>query len=269
MPELPEVEVVRRQLEPLLIERTITSAWAQASPRFVDAELAVGLRVSAVARRGKYLLLRGSGACGDAESLVVHLGMTGSLAVVDGEPAAGDYLRAHWSLNGRSLAYFDVRQFGRIAKVAGDNFSAIPTLAQMGPEPLDESFTAEAFWRNTRRSRQRIKTQLLSQRPVAGVGNIYADEALHAARINPAVRRITLAQASRLLAALRRVLHASIERGGTTLRDYTSLTGSGDNQRHLICYGRAGLPCTSCGTELRRRVYDGRSTVLCPSCQSR
>ncbi len=269
MPELPEVEVVRRQLEPLLAGRTVTSAWAQPSPRFAAAELAVGLTIGAVERRGKYLLLRGHVTQGDANTLVVHLGMTGSLAITDGEPVASTYLRACWGLGGRTLTYADVRQFGRIAWVTGDDYSSVATLAAMGPEPLDETFTADALWRNTRRSRQRIKTQLLSQRPVAGIGNIYADEALHAARINPAVRRISRAQAARLLAELRRLLTASIERGGTTLRDYTSLAGSGDNQHHLVCYGRAGLPCTACGTELRRRVYDGRSTVLCPACQRR
>lgn len=306
MPELPEVEVIRRQLEPLLVGRTVVGAWARASPRFAAAEGTVGLTIGEVRRRGKYLLLRGrrqteptdqpaTQSATQSATLVIHLGMTGSLAVADAGRQAGraathhrapapdaergdnPYLRAAWHLAAssdspcasRTLTYSDVRQFGRIATVTGDDFSSIPTLAQMGPEPLEATFTAEAFWRNTRRSAQRIKTQLLSQRPVAGVGNIYADEALHRARINPAVRRITRAQAARLLSELRAVLAASIERGGTTLRDYASLTGSGDNQRHLICYGRAGEGCTTCGTELRRRVFDGRSTVLCPSCQSR
>ena len=143
-----------------------------------------------------------------------------------------------------------------------------PTLAALGPEPLDPTTTGDELWRALRRSRSRVKTQLLSQRPIAGVGNIYADEALWRARVHPARRTVTRADATRLLTAIREVLAAGIEHGGTTLRDYRSVDGEeGDNQHHLDCYGRAGQPCPRCGTALVSRVYDGRTTTFCPSCQ--
>src|SRR5690606_12783654 len=121
-----------------------------------------------------------------------------------------------------------------------------------------------------RRSRARVKTQLLSQRPVAGVGNIYADEALWRAGVDPASRRVTRAQAAALRDALVDVLAAGIDHGGTTLRDYRDAEGGqGSNQLHLDCYGRAGAPCRRCGEVLVRRVLDGRGTTSCPTCQGR
>jgi formamidopyrimidine-DNA glycosylase len=126
------------------------------------------------------------------------------------------------------------------------------------------------LWRALRGSRCRIKTQLLSQRPLAGVGNIYADEALWRAGIHPARRTVTRADAGRLLDALRTVLAQGIANGGTTLRDYRTVDGgAGRNQRALGCYGRAGQPCLRCGMELRRSVVDGRGTTHCPGCQRR
>ena len=312
MPELPEVEVVRRQLERPLLGRQIAEAWAHPSPKFVSGPDAVGSEVEALRRRGKYLIAELD--CG--RDLVVHLGMTGrfcfawradaagaphdsspqTLAVrpLDG-PAAdvmgdaiGDvtaagklaerysigrsdpYVRAWWHLdNGEVLCLHDVRRFGRVAVCDRGDYRDLPTLAAMGPEPLDPRFDAEAFWRASRRSNQRIKTQLLNQRLVAGIGNIYADEALFLARIDPSARTISKPRAERLLAALRDVLVASIERGGSTLRDYYSLEGAGDNQKYFVCYGRAGEPCVRCGTEMRRRVLDQRSSTWCPSCQYR
>ena len=121
-----------------------------------------------------------------------------------------------------------------------------------------------------RASKRAIKTQLLSQRPLAGVGNIYADEALWIARIDPRARRMTRAQAALLLDALREVLSASVDNGGTTLRDYRTVAGeSGRNQERIACYGRYGEPCLRCATILRRTVLDGRTTTWCPSCQRR
>jgi len=184
--------------------------------------------------------------------------------------AADPYVRAWWRLDSDEvLCLHDVRRFGRIAVCDRGDYRDLPTLAAMGPEPLDEGFDAAAFWRASRRSSQRIKTQLLNQRLVAGIGNIYADEALFLACINPSARAISKRRAERLLAALRDVLVASIERGGSTLRDYYSLEGAGDNQKYFVCYGRAGEPCVRCGTELRRRVLDQRSSTWCPACQRR
>ena len=294
MPELPEVEVVRRQLAGPLVGRRITEAWAHPSHKFASAVDAVGSEIEALRRRGKYLI--GELDCG--RELIVHLGMTGRLcfagaadagaargAVPPPHPtdgpaaeamapravgAADPYVRAWWRLDdGETLCFHDVRRFGRIAVCDRGDYRGLPTLAAMGPEPLEEGLDAAAFWRASRRSSQRIKTQLLNQRLVAGIGNIYADEALFLARINPSARAISKPRAERLLAALRDVLVASIERGGSTLRDYYSLEGAGDNQKYFVCYGRAGEPCVRCGTELRRRVLDQRSSTWCPLCQRR
>ena len=296
MPELPEVEVVRRQLQPLLVGRSIVDAGSHPSAKFASAREVTGSAVDELRRRGKYLIAELS--C--ERDLIVHLGMTGRLCFdlrIDGlssqhdnrpgplgptdgsaadamaprrVSAADPYVRAWWRLdNGEVLCLHDVRRFGRIAVCDRGDYRELPTLAAIGPEPLDPDFDVVEFWRTSRRSSQRIKTQLLNQRLVAGVGNIYADEALFLARINPAARSISRPRAERLLAALRDVLVASIERGGSTLRDYYSLEGAGDNQKYFVCYGRAGEPCVRCGAEMRRRVLDQRSSTWCPSCQCR
>ena len=265
MPELPEVETVRRQLAPLVTGRSITEAWGHPSPKFASAPQAAGARVEAVGRRGKYLLL----ALDDDRELVVHLGMTGVLRLRPGD--LDPYVRAWWALDdGRVLELRDVRRFGRIGVVPVGEYASLPTLAVQGPEPWDEALDDGGLWKRTRRSRARIKTQLLSQRPLAGVGNIYADEALWRAGIHPARRTITRKEADRLLAELRLVLEQGIANGGTTLRDYRSPDGEpGRNQLELGCYGRAGEPCARCGTELRRTVIDARGTTFCPTCQPR
>ena len=186
MPELPEVETIRRQLEPLVVGRRLGDAWAFPHPKFTPA-LEVGpATVERVGRRGKYLLI---GLDVDRE-LVVHLGMTGSLRVRPPGDVGDDYVRAWWALDdgGEALEYRDVRRFGRLAVAEGGRYAG--TLAVQGPDALDGSLTAEAFWRSLRASRRAVKTQLLSQRPIAGVGNIYADEALWRARINPARRTV-------------------------------------------------------------------------------
>ncbi|MET0902497.1 MAG: bifunctional DNA-formamidopyrimidine glycosylase/DNA-(apurinic or apyrimidinic site) lyase [Acidimicrobiales bacterium] len=265
MPELPEVETVRRQLEPLVQGRAITEAWGHPSEKFSSAPLAAGARIDGVGRRGKYLLL---GLDGDRE-LVVHLGMTGHLRLRPG--ALDPYVRAWWALDdGRVLELRDVRRFGRIGVVPAGEYASLPTLARQGPEPWDEALDDGGLWQRTRRSRARIKTQLLSQRPIAGVGNIYADEALWRAGIHPARRSITHNEADRLLTDLRFVLEQGIANGGTTLRDYRTPAGEpGRNQLELGAYGRAGEPCLRCGTALQRTLIDARGTTYCPMCQRR
>jgi len=266
MPELPEVETIRRQLEPLVVGRTLVSAWAFPHPKFAPALEVAGATIEGTARRGKYLLL----ALDDGRELVVHLGMTGSLRVRPAGDVGDAYVRAWWGLDGdgEALEYRDVRRFGRLA-VAEDGLYA-GTLAVQGPDALDPRLTAEDFWRALKRSRRAVKTQLLSQRPIAGVGNIYADEALWRARIHPARRTVTRAQAAALLEALRTVLAGGVRYGGTTLTTYRDASGRpGRNQQRLEVYGQAGLPCRRCGTELRSRVLDGRTTTWCPTCQPR
>src|SRR5262245_62010559 len=269
MPELPEVETIRRQLEPLVVGRRLGEAWAFPHPKFLPALEVGDAEVTAVGRRGKYLLV---GLDGGERELVVHLGMTGSLRVRPAGDPGDAYVRAWWGLDGgpagEALEYRDVRRFGRLAVAEGGVYAG--TLAVQGPDALDPTFTADDLWRALRSSRRAVKTQLLSQRPVAGVGNIYADEALWRARINPFRRTVTRAQAAALLPALREVLTASLRHGGTTLRDYRTVDGSpGRNQTRLAVYGQAGLPCPRCGTPLRSRTLDARTTTWCPVCQPR
>ncbi|MDP1819931.1 MAG: bifunctional DNA-formamidopyrimidine glycosylase/DNA-(apurinic or apyrimidinic site) lyase [Acidimicrobiales bacterium] len=264
MPELPEVETVRRQLEPLVLGRRIVEGWGHPSAKFSSAPLAAGPTIDAVGRRGKYLVLD----LDDGRQLIVHLGMTGQLRMRP-SPDLDPHVRAWWVLDhGDVLELRDVRRFGRIGVVQAGEYATLPTLAAQGPEPWDPSLDHGGLWTRLRRSRARVKTQLLSQRPIAGVGNIYADEALWRAGIHPAHRTVTHAEAARLLVALRHVLEQGIANGGTTLRDYRTVEGRpGRNQLELGCYGRAGLPCGRCGQELRRSVIDARGTTHCPRCQ--
>lgn len=266
MPELPEVETVRRQLEPLVVGRRILEGWGHPSPKFSGAPEAGGAAIEEVGRRGKYLLF----GLDDDRQLIVHLGMTGQLRL----RPPGDidpYVRAWWALDDRAvLELRDIRRFGRVAVVPAGEWGSLPTLAAQGPEPWERALDDGGLWRNLKRSRVHVKTQLLSQRPIAGVGNIYADEALWRAGIHPARRSITQREAEVLLAELRTVLEQGIVNGGTTLRNYRTPDGEpGRNQLELDCYGRAGEPCLRCGTELRRAVIDGRGTTLCPTCQPR
>ncbi len=267
MPELPEVETVRRQLAPRLTGRTVV-AGSHESAKFTPGQSAVGHRFGEPSRRGKYLLLPTE----NGRELVVHLGMTGKLSFRPGEPDGTDpYLRAWWELdNDETLEFVDVRRFGRLRFVTAGDYRDIPTLHNAGPEPWDPTLTPRRFHQLLGASKRVLKTKLLSQRPIAGVGNIYADEALWLAGINPTVTRLGLERAGALLDALREVLEQGIELGGTTLRDYRNVDGdTGGNQHALHAYGRAGLPCERCGETMRSAVLDARTTTWCPQCQRR
>lgn len=269
MPELPEVETIRRQLSEEVVGQTVIRAGSHESEKFSPARKAQGRCFIELGRRGKYLI----GEFDNETELIIHLGMTGQLLIDTEEEASkklDPYCRAWWLLaNGKTVVYRDVRRFGRIAIVNKGDYSKIPTLRDMGPEPFSVELTGDEVWSRSKGRRSRIKTQLLSQRLIAGVGNIYADEALFLARINPALRSISRSQAERLLDCVRTVLSEAIDRGGTTLRDYRNLEGKGSNQYHLKCYGRSGEACVVCGCVLRLRVIDARSTTWCPQCQAR
>jgi formamidopyrimidine-DNA glycosylase len=281
MPELPEVESVRRQLAPELSGRRVDAVWADPHPqqRFSDVALLEGRRIEEVTRRGKFLLcpLDDEGPAGALE-LVLHLGMTGSFRFVPAEPArtavddAAEHVRARFTLDdGRELRFRDPRRFGRVSVVpAGDYVGRVPTLVTLGPEPLSDAFDPDVFAAALARTSATVKAALLGQRLVAGVGNIYADEALWRARIHPASRRVGRTRAHALHTAIREVLAESIEREGTTFRDYQMVNGaSGRNAAFLRAYGQAGLPCVRCGTAMRASVVAGRGTTHCPRCQRR
>ncbi len=304
MPELPEVETVRRELEPWLTGRTIVRAErvdAPPGPKYAGLERAAGQRIRAVQRRGKFLILplervqgapvaRADAATDDAadggarpgvegrahgttrlDDLVIHLGMTG---VVRPDPP-DDHLRVRLELDegpDRELFFEDTRRFGRFLVVPAGDYGALPTLAAMGPEPLSETFTAEALGAALKRSKTAVKTYLLSQKPVAGVGNIYADEALWRARVHPKTqaRRVAKKRVGPLRDAIREVLAASIEAQGTTLNDYRTVNGEvGAYLEELAVYGHAEEPCPRCGAPIRKITLGGRGTHFCASCQRR
>jgi formamidopyrimidine-DNA glycosylase len=264
MPELPEVESVRRQLAPELAGRRVVSVWHDVQQRFLQLDLLVGRTVLAVGRRGKFLVCPLDGGL----ELVMHLGMTGVLRI---DHAAGTHVRARLGLDdGRELTFSDTRRFGRLAVVEAGAYTAIPTLAALGPEPFADEFDPDRFAAALAATRSPVKPFLLTQKPVAGVGNIYADEALWLARIHPASRRVGRERARRLHAAIREVLAAALDREGTTFRNYQMLNGaSGRNASHLIAYGQSGRPCPRCGTALVKYVLAGRGTTYCPTCQRR
>lgn len=278
MPELPEVESVRRQLQPELAGRVVERVWFDDHPahRFHAVADVVGQRLVEVRRRGKYLVVPLAATptalvdLAPGTVLVLHLGMTGSFRLVEPDAAPAPHVRTSWWLDDdRRLDFRDPRRFGRVSVVAPDEVAdVVPTLATLGPEPLGEDFTVAAFAAGLRATTAPVKAALLGQRLVAGVGNIYADEALWRARISPRSRRVGRARAERLHAAVREVLAEAVEREGTTFRDYQMVNGeSGRNAPYLRAYGQAGLPCARCGRELSHAVVAGRGTTWCRSCQ--
>lgn len=304
VPELPEVESVRRQLAPELVGRTITDVWWDSHPahRFTDVGRATGRRIEDVRRRGKFLILdldnepgepapadvaadtadddrEAAGRRRSAEpdlELILHLGMTGSFRFTPYDPDrteaddAIDHVRARFFLDdGRELRFRDPRRFGRVSVVlAGEYADEIPTLATLGPEPLSEDFTAAGFAADLARTTSTVKAALLGQRLVAGVGNIYTDESLWRAKIHPTSRRVGRERAHRLHGHIREVIAGAIDREGTTFRDYQMVNGeSGRNADFLDAYGQGGLPCHRCGTTMRFTTVAQRGTTYCPSCQ--
>lgn len=273
MPELPEVEVIRRQLREAVRGAEVIAADAHWSDKFTPALDAVGTRITDIGRRGKYLLFE----LDDGHELVAHLGMTGSFHVDaqhSGDPACNDHgkhTRAVWAFaDGRRLVFDDTRRFGRLRVVMAGEYQTIATLHKMGPEPLTDAFNGETLHAAIVGRSRAIKTQLLSQRPVAGVGNIYADEALFLAGIDPRAKRIGRARSDILADRIKEVLEAGVRNGGTTLRDYVNAEGeSGRNQHVLHAYGKGGEPCPSCAEPFTSITLDGRTTTFCGRCQKR
>ncbi len=270
MPELPEVETTRRGVAPRVTGRRIAALkvydrrlrWPV--PDGLEQRLC-GRTITAVDRRSKYLLFR----AGDG-SLLVHLGMTGSLRVHGPLPPLRAHDHADLVLDdGTTLRYHDPRRFGAILWVEGDE-ARHPLLRGLGPEPFDPAFDAAYLWRVTRGRRVATKLALMDNRLVVGVGNIYANEALFRAGIRPALPagRLTRPRTARLVAAVREVLSEAIAKGGSTLRDYVDSSGEpGYFQLDYHVYGRAGLPCHACGAPVRTRRIGQRSAFWCAACQ--
>ncbi|HEY7590364.1 MAG TPA: bifunctional DNA-formamidopyrimidine glycosylase/DNA-(apurinic or apyrimidinic site) lyase [Candidatus Limnocylindrales bacterium] len=279
MPELPEVETVARDLRPRLVGAEIVGArstWARTLRTHEPASFRVavsGRRVEAVGRRGKQLVVDLSGGA----ALTIHLKMTGQLFVVPAAAPEDPYVRLVLELaDGRELRFRDIRKFGRVGLYERDRATGELTVggaagpfAATGPEPLDTEFTLRDFRRRIRARRGRLKPLLLDQSFLAGVGNIYADEALWAARLHPLRSAPTLRPADerRLYEELRRVLSEAIVRRGSSVDDYTAPDGDGSMQERLQAYQRAGEPCPRCGRAIRRIVVGGRSTHFCSWCQ--
>jgi formamidopyrimidine-DNA glycosylase len=290
MPELPEVEVTRRQLEPLLVGRTLSAVRTTTASYFFLTPPATlrrrlrGRRILALERVGKYLVARLDG----DERLLLHLGMTGQIfgagatsvrllsstagAALPPErqrrfrPDAHTHLELRFTDRGPPVFFRDVRKFGKVQLLAKGERS--PRLDRLGPDAL--AVRGVAFFAATRARRAPVKTVLLDQAVLAGVGNIYADEALFLATIRPTRRadRLSREECLRLAGAIRRVLRRSIATGGSSISDYVRPDGSdGAYQDERRVYGRTGEPCPSCAAPIRRLVIAGRSTHFCPRCQ--
>jgi len=270
MPELPEVETTCRGVAPHVIGRTIRSL-AVHEPRLrwpVPSDLparVAGQRVVGAGRRAKYLLLEL-----EAGTLLLHLGMSGSLRVLPADTPRLKHDHLDFLLDsGQTLRFNDPRRFGSLHFTAGDP-RRHPLLARLAPEPLEADFDADYLWRITRGRRVAIKQLIMNSRLVVGVGNIYASEALFRARIRPGrqAKNLTRGDLARLARGIRSVLALAVRAGGTTLRDYVGADGNpGYFRQRLYVYERGGLPCRVCRNPVRQIAQGQRSTYFCAHCQ--
>jgi formamidopyrimidine-DNA glycosylase len=276
MPELPEVETVAADLRPHLVGRTILSCDVRfptivrhPEPERFSADL-VGRRIEAVTRRGKYILHHVDPGP-DPTLLVVHLGMTGQWRCVAPETPEPDHLHAVMRLDdGRELRYRDARRFGRLLLGAESELVAARKLPRLGPEPIDPAFTGADLYRRLHIRRAPLKTLLLDQMVLAGVGNIYADESCFRARVRPdrPANSLSRPAVGRLHAALAELLREAIANRGSSVDSYRDAWGDmGGEQELLQVYGRGGEPCVRCGRPLATVRLAGRTTVFCRRCQ--
>jgi formamidopyrimidine-DNA glycosylase len=272
MPELPEVETVRRTLHEALAGRHIVDvpriAWARTIAAPAPDLFREALRnrpVTGVDRRAKYVIIR----LDNDEAVVVHLRMTGRLTIADADAQPDAHTHVVFLLdNNQQLMFHDQRKFGRIWLLDREGLAALD--GKLGPEPLSETLTAAEFRILLRRRKGRLKPLLLDQKLLAGLGNIYVDEALWLARLHPlqVVGELSDDQIDALYAAVRQVLADAIANRGTTFADYRDGWGfAGNNQNFLNVYDRKGQPCPRCGTPIERVVVAQRGTHLCPYCQ--
>ena len=290
MPELPEVEVTRRRLAPLLVERTILrvdttkdSYFFLTKPALLKRSLS-GRKIVALTRQGKYLIAE----LDDAARLLLHLGMTGQLfssaatsvrlfsaktrgslppeALPEFKADAHTHLSLHFTDGGPSVLFRDVRKFGKVAWLRAGKADA--RLEKLGVDAL--AATGGELYQAAQKRKTPIKSLLLDQSVIAGIGNIYADEALFLAEVRPtrSARRVTARECEAIVRGAQRVMQRSIETGGSSISDYVSPDGSdGGYQKERKVYARKGEPCFVCGTPIKRVVIATRSTHFCPTCQ--
>jgi formamidopyrimidine-DNA glycosylase len=269
MPELPEVETTRSGIAPHLVGRRIERLVIRQPklrwpiPRLLMQSLP-GQRIASVERRAKYLLVHAA-----TGSAVLHLGMSGSLRVLDAGIEPGKHDHYDWLLDsGRLLRFTDPRRFGCLLWQPSGSVHEL--LSELGPEPLSAAFDGDHLWRLAHGRTASVKTFIMDQAVVVGVGNIYAAEALFAAGIHPRRKAgaVSRARYAMLSQAIKRILEYAIRRGGTTLRDFISPDGvPGYFEQELFVYGRAGQACRNCGAPIRCITLGQRSTFYCPRCQ--
>lgn len=273
MPELPEVETVRRGLEKALLGKRIdgikTGTQRLRRPFPAQLQNAVSARVEGLQRRAKYLLLK----LDINQTIVIHLGMSGRLVI---HPAQEKYTPAkhdHFVLtlqDGAKIVFNDARRFGLIDMVGDDVLAEHKLFSHLGPEPLEKEFTAAYLAEYLKGKKISIKLAIMDQKCVVGVGNIYASEALYRAGISPkrAAKSIKKAEIEKLVPAIKRVLEDAIKAGGSSLRDYVQADGElGYFQHNFNVYDRAGEKCRKCGAAIKKITQGGRSTFYCPTHQ--
>lgn len=271
MPELPEVETVKRGIAPHLLKRCFQKVTVRdhrlrwpVDPNLADHLL--GHEILSVERRAKYVLVRLV-----TGYLVIHLGMSGRLYFVTADMPVAKHDHLDWQLSdGQILRYTDPRRFGAVIWIAGDDVSAHKLFVSLGPEPLQEEFDAAYLFKRSRKRKVPIKSFLMNAHVVVGVGNIYANEALFMAGISPMreAGSISLARYTRLVSEIKQVLEKAIAQGGTTLKDFVGGDGKpGYFKQELQVYGRGGKACNSCERVLHEIRMSQRTTVFCKSCQ--
>lgn len=276
MPELPEVEVICRGLRPHLIQSTIIDVHCSDKnlrvplPRTALRGL-IGQTITKISRRAKYLLIHPA----DSSLLIVHLGMSGRLGLFQAHDPLQRHDHVRWLLNnGLELRLNDTRRFGSVHMLSSEQARNRKQgfFHSCGPEPLNKRTTAELLHNQAQGRKQAIKTLLMDGRFIAGIGNIYANEALFATRIHPGkpAGSLSLANWQHLLGKLQAILHNAIACGGSTINDFLGASGeSGYFQVNFKVYGRAGKSCSSCGQEIQKIQTSGRTSFFCPHCQQK
>lgn len=278
MPELPEVEsvkkaLVRQRLRGVRIARVRGSGkplrLGKPAPIVALGRATRGRTITGVRRLGKYLLVDVDG----PSSILVHLGMSGNVLVTPRRTPWAPHTHVVFELaDGRDVRFVDPRRFGLVDIVSRADERKHPALAVLGPDPIAEKVAIDHLWSRAEGKKGPVKTFILDQSVLAGVGNIYASEALWLARIPPTLPagKLGRERAHALAVAIEEVLRFAIDNGGTTLRDFVDAGGEpGENGEYLLVYGREGEPCPRCAAPIRRTVLQGRATYACPTCQRR